>query len=128
MTSGATVMSSSDITDQGVPMRIFVTAATGWIGSAVIPELLDAGHRVLGLTRSDSGAAQLTGLGAEPRRGHLNDLASLRAGAAASDGVVHLGYSHDFSRMAEAAQTDLAAITAIGAELQGTGAPFIVAA
>lgn len=109
-------------------MRIFLTGATGWIGSAVIPELLEAGHQVLGLARSDTGAEQLTAVGAEPHRGDLNDLDSLRAGAAASEGVIHLGYSHDFSRMAEAAQTDLAAITTIGTTLEGTGAPFVVAA
>jgi nucleoside-diphosphate-sugar epimerase len=108
-------------------MRIFVTGATGWIGSAVVPELLDAGHQVLGLARSDSAAASLAALGAEVHRGDLDDLAGLRAGAAASDGVVHLGYNHDFSRMEAAAQTDLAAIEAIGTELAGTDRPFVVA-
>jgi nucleoside-diphosphate-sugar epimerase len=108
-------------------MRIFVTGASGWIGSAVVPELLNAGHQVLGLARSDTAAASVAGLGAEVQRGDLDDLDSLRAGAAASDGVVHLGYSHDFSRMEAAAQTDLAAINAIGAELEGTGRPFVIA-
>jgi nucleoside-diphosphate-sugar epimerase len=128
-------MSSSDITGSPyraagpveVFMRIFVTGATGWIGSAVIPELLNAGHQVLGLARSDTAAASVAGLGAEVQRGDLNDLDSLRAGAAASDGVVHLGYNHDFSRMEAAAQTDLAAINAIGAELEGTDRPFVIA-
>jgi nucleoside-diphosphate-sugar epimerase len=108
-------------------MRIFVTGATGWIGSAVIPELLDAGHRVTGLARTDSGAARVAALGAQPHRGDLNDLESLRAGAAASDGVVHLGYNHDFSRMEEAARTDLAAITTFGTELEDSGRPLVVA-
>jgi nucleoside-diphosphate-sugar epimerase len=109
-------------------MRIFVTGATGWIGSAVIPELLDAGHQVLGLARTESGAARVSALGAEPHRGDLDDLDSLRAGAAAAEGVVHLGYNHDFSRMADAARTDLAAIAAFGTELEGTGRPLVVAA
>src|SRR5258706_15632179 len=108
-------------------MRIFVTGATGWIGSAVIPELLNAGHQVLGLARSDTAAASVAGLGAQVQRGDLNDLDSLRAGAAASDGVVHLGYNHDFSRMEAAAQTDLAAINTIGAALEGTDRPFVIA-
>ncbi|HTF10939.1 MAG TPA: SDR family oxidoreductase [Asanoa sp.] len=108
-------------------MRIFVTGASGWIGSAVIPELLDAGHKVLGLARSDSAAVSVAAIGAEVQRGNLDDLDSLRAGAAACDGVVHLGYRHDFSRMEAAAETDLAAINAIGAELAGTDRPFVVA-
>jgi nucleoside-diphosphate-sugar epimerase len=110
-----------------VLVRIFVTGASGWIGSAVVPELLGAGHQVLGLARSDTAAARVAALGAEVRRGDLGDLDSLRAGAAASDGVVHLGYNHDFSRMAAAAGTDLAAINAIGAELEDTDRPFVVA-
>jgi nucleoside-diphosphate-sugar epimerase len=109
-------------------MRIFVTGASGWIGSAVIPELLDAGYKVVGLARSDTAAASVAALGAEVQRGNLDDLDSLRAGAAACDGVVHLGYNHDFSRMEAAAQTDLAAINALGAELSGTDRPFVVAA
>jgi len=108
-------------------MRVFMTGATGWIGSAVVPELLAAGHQVLGLARSDTAAAAIAALGAQVQRGDLNDLDSLRAGAAASDGVVHLGYNHDFSRIAAAAQTDLAAITTIGAALDGTDRPFVIA-
>jgi len=108
-------------------MRIFVTGATGWIGSAVVGELLATGHQVLGLARSEQGAATVAGLGAEVQRGDLDDLESLRAGAASSDGVIHLGYNHDFSRMAAAAQTDLAAITALGTALEGTGGPLVVA-
>jgi nucleoside-diphosphate-sugar epimerase len=108
-------------------MRIFVTGATGWIGSAVVPELLNAGHQVLGLARSDTSAARLGALGAEVWRGDLDDPDSLGAGAAAADGVVHLGYNHDFSQMGAAAQTDLAAINAIGAALAGTDRPFVIA-
>jgi nucleoside-diphosphate-sugar epimerase len=108
-------------------MRVFVTGASGWIGSAVIPELLDAGHKVVGLARSDTAAASVAARGAEVHRGGLDDLDSLRAGAAASDGVVHLGYNHDFSRMDEAARTDRQAIDAIGATLEGTDRPFVIA-
>jgi nucleoside-diphosphate-sugar epimerase len=108
-------------------MRIFVTGATGWIGSAVVPELLAAGHEVVGLARSDASAAALAERGAGVQRGDLDDLDSLRAGAAAADGVVHLGYNHDFSRMADAARTDLAALTALGEVLEGTGGPLVFA-
>jgi nucleoside-diphosphate-sugar epimerase len=109
-------------------MRIFVTGASGWIGSAVVPELLRAGHQVLGLARSDNSAATVAALGADVQRGDLDDLDSLRAGAAASDGVVHLGYNHDFSRMQDAAATDLAAVDALGEALVGRDGPFVVAA
>src|SRR5215471_3462051 len=108
-------------------MRIFVTGASGWIGSAVIPELLDAGHQVLGLARSDASAEKVAALGADVHRGELDDLGSLRAGAAAADGVVHLGYNHDFSQMGEAAKTDMAAINAMGAELEGRDGPLLIA-
>jgi nucleoside-diphosphate-sugar epimerase len=119
-------MSSSDITLE-VFMRVFVTGASGWIGSAVVPELLNAGHQVLGLARSDEAAAALLALGVDVHRGGLDDLDSLRAGAAAADGVVHLAYNHDFSRFMEAAQTDLAAIEALGSTLAATRGPLVVA-
>ncbi|WP_037366887.1 SDR family oxidoreductase [Nakamurella lactea] len=108
-------------------MRIFVTGASGWIGSAVIPELLDAGHQVLGLARSDTSAAAVAALGAEVHRGGLDDLDSLRSGAAGADGIVHLGYHHDFSQMELAAQWDRQAIEVFGNALQGSGGPLVVA-
>jgi nucleoside-diphosphate-sugar epimerase len=108
-------------------MRVFVTGASGWIGSAVVPELLNAGHKVLGLARSDAAAASLAALGADVQRGGLDDPDSLRSGAAGSDGVVHLAYNHDFSQMEQAAQMDLQAIEAIGSTLEGTDRPLVVA-
>jgi nucleoside-diphosphate-sugar epimerase len=108
-------------------MRYFVTGASGWIGSATISELLAAGHQVVGLARSGTSAEAVAALGAEVLRGDLDDLKALRAGAAASDGVVHLGYNHDFSRMDDAAQTDRQAIEAIGESLQGSDRPLVIA-
>ncbi|GAA0539373.1 SDR family oxidoreductase [Paractinoplanes ferrugineus] len=110
-------------------MRIFVTGASGWIGSATVAELLRAGHQVVGLARSDASAAKLEAAGAEVRRGDLDDLDGLRAAAADSDGVIHLGYKHDFSPagIAEGARTDRAAIDALGQALEGSGKPFVIA-
>jgi nucleoside-diphosphate-sugar epimerase len=107
-------------------MRVFVTGASGHIGSALVPDLQAAGHDVVGLARSDDAAATLQALGAEVHRGDLDDVDNLRHAAAAADGVIHLAFKHDFSDYAGAAATDLRAVLAIGETLQSTDKPFVV--
>ncbi len=107
-------------------MRVFVTGASGWIGSAVVPLLLDAGHQVVGLARSDASAAALTAAGVEVHRGSLDDLDSLREAAAAADGVIHLAFKHDFSDYAGAGAADLSAIGVMGAALGESGKPLVI--
>jgi nucleoside-diphosphate-sugar epimerase len=107
-------------------MRIFVTGATGFIGSALLPELIQAGHNVLGLTRSKAGAAALRASGAEVRHGSVEDLDSLRAGAANADGVIHLAFNHDFTQFQKASEDDRKVIEAIGEVLIGSKRPFVV--
>jgi nucleoside-diphosphate-sugar epimerase len=111
-------------------MRVFVTGATGWIGSVVVRELLNAGHQVTGLARSDSSAARVTAAGAEVFMGSLEDTDALRVAAAEADGVIHTGYIHDFSPTgdpAAAAALDGRVIAAFGDALAGTGKPLVVA-
>jgi nucleoside-diphosphate-sugar epimerase len=108
-------------------MRIFVTGASGWIGSATVDELLDADHEVTGLARSDASAAALRAKGARVLRGDLDDLGSLRAGADAAEAVIHLANKHDFSNMARSNAAERAAVQTIGDTLAGSGRPFLLA-
>ena len=108
-------------------MRVFITGASGFVGAVLVPELLGAGHVVVGLARSDASATALRTAGAEVHRGSLEDLESLRTGASSADAVIHLAFVHGFSSFADAARIDAQAVEAMGAALQGSGRPFVIA-
>jgi nucleoside-diphosphate-sugar epimerase len=115
-----------NLNDWRLLVRIFLTGATGFIGSRIVPELLAAGHHVLGMTRSDEGARALTAVGAEVHRGRLEDLDSLRAGAAKADAVIHTAFDHDFSNFIANCEKDRQAIRALGSALVGSDRPLLI--
>jgi nucleoside-diphosphate-sugar epimerase len=107
-------------------MRVFVTGASGWVGRSVVQDLLNHGHQVLGLARTDASAELISKAGAEPHRGGLEDVESLKSGAKAADAVIHLAFIHDFTNMPKSTAADRAAIEAIGEAIEGTQKPFVI--